>query len=212
MNNVYILLDRSGSMDTLWDEAVGSINGYVATLPVSTKVTVAVFDSIGYDIIRNGNPLNKGWKDISPKEASPRGGTPLYDSTARMINQAMYENPERAVLVVMTDGYENSSKEYSRSAVKAKVDAFKARGWEVIFLGADFDVREQASDFGIGIGKTMNYEPGSFLEGMRSLGAATTAYVTGGTAINLVDTSSSLGGKFQTDKYSTSPFPGVFNQ
>ena len=50
--NVYILLDRSGSMASLWEEALGSINGYVSKLPKKTKVHMATFDSVSHDIIR----------------------------------------------------------------------------------------------------------------------------------------------------------------
>lgn len=59
MQHDFILLDRSGSMDKIWSEAIGSINGYVKKLAeekVDTGVTLAVFDGQGglqFDVIRD---------------------------------------------------------------------------------------------------------------------------------------------------------------
>lgn len=59
-NNCFILLDRSGSMQTHWEETLGSINGFVEKLKIDGNVILAVFDSLSYDIIRNSKPAD--WK------------------------------------------------------------------------------------------------------------------------------------------------------
>ena len=73
--NVYLLLDRSGSMSTLWSEAIGAINGYVGNLKKKDYVHLAVFDSSGYDVIRDMKV--EDWEDIDANEVQPGGTTPL---------------------------------------------------------------------------------------------------------------------------------------
>jgi uncharacterized protein with von Willebrand factor type A (vWA) domain len=184
--NVYILLDRSGSMATLWNEAIGSINGYVAKLKKTDKVHLAVFDSVSHDVLRDVKV--KDWTDVSEKEVEPRGGTPLYDSCGKVMAVAEKDNAKKTVLVVMTDGYENASHEHTQASIKAKVKAFEDKKWEVIFLGANFDAVESVSGaIGVVGSKTLNYGAGNFARGMATLASATTMYSTQDCAINFTN-------------------------
>lgn len=181
--NVYILLDRSGSMSNLWDEAIGSINGYVETLKNSDKVHLAVFDSMSHDVIRDVKV--KDWEIVSPTEVTPRASTPLYDSCGKVMTKAEEDNAKKTVLVVMTDGYENCSREYNQEAIKAKVKSFEDRKWEVLFLGANFDSVEAVSgSVGVMSGKTMNISAGNMRSAMDTLTSYTTAYASTGATIN----------------------------
>jgi hypothetical protein len=83
--SVYILLDRSGSMQNLWDEALTSINTYVHALDGSTKATMAVFDSGGFDMIRDTTAAQ--WTDVGKSDAHPRGMTPLYDAAGKILDR-----------------------------------------------------------------------------------------------------------------------------
>lgn len=184
--NVYMLLDRSGSMESMWKEAINSINAYVNELPGNTEVFLAVFDSISYEVARNTTA--KKWKDISPEEFSPRGSTPLYDSAARLLWRAMDDNPEKAAFVVMTDGEENMSRNFNQTSVKSLIAEAEAKKWQVIFLGANFDrVGDQASRVGLDSTKFMNISAGNMGASMRGLAAYTTSYAATGAAINLSD-------------------------
>lgn len=181
--DVYILLDRSGSMATLWKEAVGSINGYIEKLDPEDKVHFAVFDSVSHDLVQANKA--KDWKKVNEADIEPRGGTPLYDSCGQIMTLAETMNTEKTMLIVMTDGYENASKEHTQASIKAKVKAWEDKNWEVVFLGANFDAVETVSNsVGVMAGKTMNYSAGNFARGMDILSAATTAYASAGTAIN----------------------------
>lgn len=134
---IYLLLDRSGSMSSRWSEAINSINTYAKQVGVpEASIYVAAFDDHSYDVMRD-TPLGL-WKDISTRELEPRGMTPLYDSFSRMATEAELRNDPTTVLVVMTDGQENCSKEHTKTSVQAKVADLEARKWPVIFLGADF--------------------------------------------------------------------------
>lgn len=137
--NVYILLDRSGSMSFNWAETLGSINGYVDKLENDVNVYMAVFDSTDktdYTVVRESTVGN--WQKLSTDQITTGGGTPLYDASAMIINKMLADNAERSVLVIMTDGFENSSKEYTLDNVKAKLKEIEAKNWPAVFLGADF--------------------------------------------------------------------------
>src|SRR4029078_2591465 len=134
--NVYMLLDRSGSMSTSWAETLGSINGYVEKLEDDVNVYLASFDDVAFDVLEESNA--KGWRTITNDDVSPRGMTPLYDSAAKVMDRMIADNPERAVLVVMTDGYENNSKEYTLESVKARLRTLESKQWPAVFRGADF--------------------------------------------------------------------------
>jgi uncharacterized protein YegL len=181
--NVYILLDRSGSMASLWDEAIGSVNGYVSKLKPSTKVNFAAFDSVSYDVVRDCKV--KDWVEVSSTELTARGGTPLYDACGKMMALAESDAAKKTVLVVMTDGYENTSKEYSQAAIQAKVKEFEEKKWEVIFLGANFDdVGSVSGSVGVAFDKTMSYGKGNFMRGMDTLATSTMAYQATGASMS----------------------------
>ena len=181
--NVYILLDRSGSMASLWNEAIGSINGYVDGLKKTDRVHLAAFDNVSHDIVRDVKV--KDWTDVSPTELQPRGGTPLYDSCGKIMAQAELDNAKKTILVVMTDGYENASKEHSQESIKAKVKAFEDRKWEVVFLGANFDSVETVSgSVGVVNHKTMNIAAGNMFDAMNTLRGYTQSYSATGASIN----------------------------
>ena len=164
--DVFILLDRTGSMAPLWVEAVSSVNAYVKELEkdgADDRITLAVFDAYSgrmqFDVLRNAMPI-KDWKDVGDDEVVPRGTTPLLDATMRLITRAEEVGNAKTAIVVMTDGYENASKEVTKEAAKATLDRIQAKGWQVNFLGADFDGFGQAAGLGIKIDVAMNFAPG----------------------------------------------------
>ena len=183
--NVYILLDRSGSMETLWSEAINSINAYVKKLKKKDKVFLAAFDN-EYEVVRNC--AVEGWDGITKDEIQPRGVTALYDSCGKIMTRAFEDNAEKTVLVVMTDGHENASKEYTQAAIKAKIKTFEEKKWEVIFLGANFNAVDSVSgSLGVMASKSMNYGTGNFMRGMDILATSTNAYAASGAAMSFSD-------------------------
>ena len=176
MKHVYILLDRSGSMESLWTEALNSINNYVNELGRSTRVTFAAFDSDGYDVLRRKKPAGE-WKDITRDDIAPRNLTPLYDATAQMLNEMFEDDPRKAVFVVMTDGFENASKEYRLSDVKAKLNKAKENDWAVVFMGAEFDkVEEVSKSLGISRASTINVKRNKLFDTYSSMAVKTECY------------------------------------
>lgn len=174
----YILLDRSGSMQSLWVEALSSVNAFAKELAnkkdgpaVDSHITLAVFDSqegLKFDVLRRKQPALH-WENVTNKEATPRGMTPLLDAMVRLVALAETDNPDKAVIVVMTDGQENASVEVKREGVKAALDRVKARGWEVVFLGANFDNIADADSVGIQGGQQMAMSAGTMERSLASL-------------------------------------------
>ena len=157
--NAYILLDRTGSMSSIWEEALNSVNVYAASLgtkeeneigDVDANVTLAVFDAqdgLQYDLLRTQSSA-KDWNPVTNDEANPRGMTPLFDAIGRIVATAEADGPDKAVIVVMTDGAENSSRELTKDGARAALDRARNRGWEVVFLGAEFANFDDAEGVG----------------------------------------------------------------
>jgi len=181
----YILLDRSGSMQSLWVEALSSVNAFAKELAnkkdgpaVDSHITLAVFDSqegLKFDVLRRKQPALH-WENVTDKEATPRGMTPLLDAMVRLVALAEADNPDKAVIVVMTDGQENASVEVKREGVKAALDRVKAKGWEVVFLGANFDNISDADSVGVQGGQQMAMSAGTMNASMSRLAMKSRAY------------------------------------
>lgn len=182
--SAYILLDKSGSMGWNWLETVGAMNAYVEELAADetsrdTKVTLALFDTpvqaMDFSVLRKGVEAGD-WKAVDPGEATPRGYTPLFDAIGRIVALAEQDKPERAVMVIITDGAENASRELTRGEAKEALDRCRARGWQVVFIGADFDAFGQAASVGGAVGQTISMNAGSYAATTKTLARKTREY------------------------------------
>ena len=208
--HAYVLLDRSGSMATgsRWETSIAGINTYVAGLPADAIVTVAVFDTTGamsgfaqpfpgtlltaqaparrsttaFEVVRESVAAGS-FVAIGYEEIKPRGGTPLYDATAKLLNIADAAAPKKAVIMIVTDGEENESKVYNLESIKDRIATCKGRGWEVVFLGAEFNADNVAKSYGLTGDKVINTTLRNMDKSMDHYSKLTSAY-TMGSAIN----------------------------
>lgn len=190
-NNCFILLDRSGSMQTHWEETLGSINGFVEKLKIDGNVILAVFDSLSYDIIRNSKPAD--WKKVTSKEVTPRGGTPLLDAAGRLLWSVLDSGSERAMVVVMTDGEENQSKLFKKENITDLTKQIEAKKYELIFLGANFEkIDTNVSYFrevntAYSAARSLNMTTQNFAGTMDLLSAKASGYYATGAAVEFND-------------------------
>lgn len=189
MQHDFILLDRSGSMASLWDEALSSINSYVKKLAddkIDTGVTLATFDGDGgrlaFDVIRD-RIIPSTWRPVSSEDATPRGMTPLSDATGKIVNLAKAGNYEKVAIIIMTDGAENASRELSVQQAKALLDECRAKNWQVIFLGANFDNASQASAYGNSAFATTSVAKGNLRAATASMANSRATYAATGAAM-----------------------------
>jgi uncharacterized protein YegL len=159
LTELVFILDRSGSMGGLESDTIGGYNAMLNKqigVDGEAYITTVLFDD-GYELLHDRINL-KGVKPITEKEYFVRGTTALLDAIGKTIhkivnvqrNTSESEQAEKVLFVITTDGFENSSKEYSYSKIKAMIEKQKSRyGWEFLFLGANIDAVSEAAKFGI---------------------------------------------------------------
>lgn len=198
--SVFVALDRSGSMGgEKWTNAVDSLNEYVKGLQkekINGDITIIAFDSDGMyggaSSVRL-TPLAESadiayFERIDPSVLHPAGGTPLYDAAGHVMNLALEKNSKRTVVVILTDGQENTSKEYTQAKIKEKVKTLEEKKWEVIFLGANFDVTTYTQGSGLASTKMRNFDLNNQVQRTAmytDLATSTASYATTGVAMNL---------------------------
>lgn len=158
--HVSILLDRSGSMGSIADDTVGGFNSFLAKQRAEegeARVSLVQFDSQDpFEVLIDGIPIQEV-TDLDRDSYIPRATTPLLDAVGRLI--ARCDNDikscsdagmpeEDQVVVVITDGLENASREFSRQAIFDLITKRREQGWVFLFLGADQDVWAEGGRFG----------------------------------------------------------------
>lgn len=167
---ICIVLDRSGSMESCRMDALGAVNGYLRQVredaEMNAHASVILFDTGSIDRIRD-HVAAGSCADITADEYQPRGGTPLLDAVGHAVGALeKHSKPNtRSILVVMTDGEENSSTEYTKDAIakllKRKQDD---DGWLVVYLGANHDAWAQAGSIGMAASNTAMFALGAMAE------------------------------------------------
>ena len=156
------IVDRSGSMSGLESDTIGGFNAMLAkqrALPGECRVTTVLFDH-RIETLHDHIDL-RAVRDLTANDYWARGSTALLDAIGSTIDrmvavQRHTAEPYRAdhvLFVIITDGFENSSRRYSLAEVKRMIaherDAYQ---WEFVFLGANIDAVQTSDDFGIAPG------------------------------------------------------------
>lgn len=167
LTDITIVLDRSGSMQSVASDTIGGFNKYLAdqqAAPGEASMTLVQFDH-EYEFVHKA----KGIKDIPPLTSEtfvPRGNTALLDAIGRtiidtgarlgQIDEA--KRPGVVIFVIITDGMENASREFTRDKVfeqiKHQTENYK---WNFIFLGANQDAIAVGASYGVSGAASMTY-------------------------------------------------------
>jgi Mg-chelatase subunit ChlD len=163
LRHIVLVLDRSGSMQAVKEDTEGGLAAFLEAQHENTgdtRVSLYQFDT-KYEAVYE----NLALAEVPAYVLMPRGGTALLDAIGRTIAgvkgqiKAMDEDerPGEVVLVILTDGAENSSQEYTLERVKKMIEKRRAKGWQVVFLGADQDAITVAAGMGIGRETSLAY-------------------------------------------------------
>jgi Mg-chelatase subunit ChlD len=184
--HLVLVVDRSGSMEAVEADMNGGIRKFAAeqaAVPKRTTLSLYQFDT-QHDEVRAFAPLTAGvldgWRLV------PRGGTALLDAVGTAVQRtgealsdlAEGERPGEVVVMIVTDGHENSSREYTLPQVKDLITRQREQyGWAFMFLGADQDAFDAGSSMGVSIANSGSYRSAN----ANAMWAATSASVTRGT-------------------------------
>lgn len=168
--NVYnlLIIDESGSMHSIYDQALSGINETISGIRnaqtdypnQSQYVSIVTFEGSGMSAVktrRDRVPVSKV-EDMTKRDYRPGGCTPLYDAMGQAISHldANINEGDAVLVTIITDGYENSSEEYSGTAVKELVARQREKGWTFAYIGANQDAVEVARE--LNISNAMNFD------------------------------------------------------
>lgn len=159
-----IVLDASGSMYSIRNEAIAGVVETIQTIRTAQKdnanqehlFSLVVFNGRSIATVYDRMPIDKV-PDLDANDYQPTDNTPLYDAMGNAItNLQRYINDDDNVLVtVITDGYENSSVEWNHQRVFQLVEDLKNKNWLFTYIGVNQDALKVAK--GMGIDHSMNY-------------------------------------------------------
>ncbi len=168
LTDITLVVDRSGSMASRREEAQGGVNSFIDKQKGEdgeAVLTLLQFDT-EHEMVHDGVPIT----EVGEYELEPRGMTALLDAVGMAITTAKGRRKATAkadraglvVFVIVTDGLENASHEYSKEQVKALIEKQRdSKGWQFVYLGAGHDAFEAAGGMGIGQASTGGYVPDS---------------------------------------------------
>ena len=158
-----IILDESGSMQSIKTAALNSVNEslqsirhaqmkyeeqehYVTFVTFNNDVKT-LFDCVSIDMIN----------DLTPRDYNPNCCTALYDAMGMSLGKLRrtVAKDDKVLVTIVTDGYENASREYSAKAIKKLVEKLKSKGWVFAYMGANQDA--EAVGASLAISNTLSF-------------------------------------------------------
>ncbi|HIT06524.1 MAG TPA: VWA domain-containing protein [Candidatus Scybalocola faecipullorum] len=167
LTELVFVLDRSGSMSGLESDTIGGFNRMIEkqkTEPGEVMVTTVLFDH-QYEVIHDRFPIHM-IRPLTEKDYYARGCTALLDAVGMTIDKVSRiqrylpreAQAEKVIFVITTDGYENSSKEYTYKQIREMIRQKEQAHWEFIFLGANMDAVSEAEKIGIAHDRAAAFE------------------------------------------------------
>lgn len=160
--HIAFVLDMSGSMGTIEEATKEGTAQYIKTLKKDSpesRFNLTIFDTVFEKWI-----VDTPMSEIKPNKAienyKPRGMTALMDAVGKTVSEMepKVTKDDKAVVVVMTDGQENSSKEFTREQIFKLVKKLEKKGnWTFVYLGANVDAYAEAQKYGILAGNVASY-------------------------------------------------------
>lgn len=164
LTDITLIVDKSGSMRSTQSDAEGGINLFVESQKQAAgeaKFSLVEFDTC-YRMLYQGADI----QSVKPYHMTPGGNTALLDALGRSIDEAgarlaampESERPGLVVFVVVTDGQENASREYTRAQVRDMVQHQQnVYSWRFVYLGSDLSTFQEAGSLGFRMGTTSRF-------------------------------------------------------
>jgi len=182
-NRVHFILDESGSMGSCRNSTIEGFNEYVNGLKNDKngnkyKISLTKFE--GGNIVNVYDDVHvKDVPILTTNDYCPCGGTNLNDAIGSTMVNMKKNAPRRkhnTLIIIMTDGHENMSQEWSADAIAGLVKEQEKEGWTVTFLGANIDTVRVSQTYAIRESNSKSYTTANMGATMRGLSAATTVY------------------------------------
>lgn len=190
-DEIIVVLDRSGSMERIRTDMVGGLRDFVQQQRSigPAGFTLARFDD-QYELVVEGKPLADFV--VGDDVLVPRGMTALFDAVGKTVQSQgerfaqlpEAERPQRVVLLIITDGLENASRDWAGDRVRALLERQQNEWkWAVTFLGCGIDAIKGATQVGVPAFAALNVapDPKSIRASFDSAGAVMTSYRHSGT-------------------------------
>lgn len=163
------ILDKSGSMSGLEGDTIGGFNAMLRkqkAVDGECRITTVLFDN-GYELLHDRLDL-QAVREMTEKEYQVGGSTALLDAVGRTIHKIVRVQrhsaadcrAEKVMFVIITDGAENASREFTAERIRNMISHEKEKyGWEFVFLGANMDAVQTAGRYGIAADRAVEYVP-----------------------------------------------------
>lgn len=157
-DQIVCIVDRSGSMGMIKPDAEGGLNAFIdeqKQVPGDAELTLVEFDS---QINRVYDRVNLN--EVGPYNLTPRGATALFDAIGQTLNDILswdLADQTKVIVSIVTDGGENSSREYTHEQITQLIKDCEAKEWEVTFLAANQDAMAVGGSLGLNSAHTMDW-------------------------------------------------------
>ena len=153
-----IILDASGSMYSIMEQARTGVNETIQTIKQAQKdnqdqmhfISFVSFNTSGTRLVHD-RVLASKVVELGRGDYQPGGGTPLYDAIGSSVSnlQAYVEKGDIVLVTIITDGYENASREYSGATIAKMIEDLRKEDWVFTYIGANQDVEKVARSMNI---------------------------------------------------------------
>lgn len=169
-----MILDQSGSMYSIQHQATTGVNETIQTIRETCRnhkdqehlVTLVAFNTNEVKTIYDNVEADKV-EELTSKQYRPACGTPLYDAMGNALTKLRKDVADNDIVLVtiITDGYENASREYNQQSIKALVEELKGKDWVFTYIGANQNAKEVGAT--ISVTNTMNFS--ATVEGTKAM-------------------------------------------
>ncbi len=193
---ISVIIDESGSMGPCRADTIGGFNVFIKEQKaVKGKATLTLTKFNDSVSIPYADKDIKDVEDLTELAYCPNGCTALFDAIGKTINAIEAKltpktKKNKILVVIMTDGAENASREYNSEAIKKLIEGKTAEGnWSFVFLGANQDAILSAKSLGVLHSNSANYSTNNMKGTMHNLSVATCSYrsAAGGQSANFFD-------------------------